>query len=318
MAQHDNGYKNLFSHPEMVRDLLTGFVHEPWVAELDFATLEKVSGSYVSDDLRDREDDVVWRVRFRERWLYVYLLLEFQSTVDDFMAVRLLTYLGLLYQDIIKQKGLTENDKLPPVLPLVLYNGVQRWHAAQEINTLIEPVPGRLQDYAPHLKYLLLDEGAIDESGPLALQNLAAALFRLEKSRTPADMVQAVAALLDWLQAPEQNSVRRAFAVWMKRVLLPSRLPGTQLPEVGDLLEVKTMLAETVMDWTQQWLQQGLEKGRQAEASLLLERQLTKRFGPLAPAVRARLTDASTQQLEDWAERILDAPNLEAVFSHGA
>ncbi len=25
-------------------------------------TLEKVSGSYVSDDLRDREDDIVWRV----------------------------------------------------------------------------------------------------------------------------------------------------------------------------------------------------------------------------------------------------------------
>jgi hypothetical protein len=32
----------------------------------------------------------------------VYLLLEFQSTVDPFMAVRIMVYLGLLYQDLIK------------------------------------------------------------------------------------------------------------------------------------------------------------------------------------------------------------------------
>lgn len=36
---HDSSYKLLFSHPAMVEDLLTGFVHEDWVAELDFATL---------------------------------------------------------------------------------------------------------------------------------------------------------------------------------------------------------------------------------------------------------------------------------------
>ncbi len=75
---HDSGYKLLF-HPAMVVDLLTGFVAEDWVQELDFTTLEKQSGSYVSDDLRPRADDVVWRVRWRDRWLYVYLLLEFQS-----------------------------------------------------------------------------------------------------------------------------------------------------------------------------------------------------------------------------------------------
>ena len=55
--EHDASYKDLFSHPEMVADLLTGFVAELWVQEVDFATLEKVSGSYVSDDLRTREDD---------------------------------------------------------------------------------------------------------------------------------------------------------------------------------------------------------------------------------------------------------------------
>ena len=136
-TQHDNSYKLLFSHPEMVKDLLTGFVKEAWIEQLDFSTLEKVSGSYVSDELRDREDDIIWRVRWRDDWLYVYLLLEFQSTIDKYMAVRVMSYLGLLYQDLIRQRLLTPNGKLPPVLPVVLYNGETEWRAAQNVADLI-------------------------------------------------------------------------------------------------------------------------------------------------------------------------------------
>ena len=195
----------------MVADLLKGFVHEAWMAELDFTTLEKVSGSFVSDDLRDREDDIIWRVRWDEGWLYVYLLIEFQSRVETYMAVRIMTYLGLLYQELIRSKQLTVRGKLPPVLPVVLYNGLPRWQAATEMADLVEPVPGGLEQYCPHLRYLLLDEGAVDESDALVLRNLAAALFRLEKSRAPQDLRVTVGALVEWLKAPEQMSLRRAF-----------------------------------------------------------------------------------------------------------
>jgi Uncharacterized conserved protein len=161
-TQHDNSYKLLFSHPQMVKDLLIGFVKEAWVEQLDFSTLEKVSGSYVSDELRDREDDIIWRVRWGEDWLYVYLLLEFQSSIDKYMAVRVMSYLGLLYQDLVRQKTFTPNGKLPPVLPVVLYNGETRWSAAQNVAELVEQVPGGLEQYCPNLSYLLLDEGTIE------------------------------------------------------------------------------------------------------------------------------------------------------------
>ncbi len=42
MAEHDASYKLLFSHREMVVDLIRGFVHEDWVKDLDFSTLERV------------------------------------------------------------------------------------------------------------------------------------------------------------------------------------------------------------------------------------------------------------------------------------
>ena len=90
----------------------------------------------------------------------LYLLIEFQSSIDRFMAVRIANYLTLLYQDLIEQKQLTATDRLPPVLSIVLYNGEARWDGACELTDLIEPVPGGLGAYRPQLRYLLLDQGA--------------------------------------------------------------------------------------------------------------------------------------------------------------
>lgn len=96
---HDHPYKELFSQPELIADLLR-------LAEmadgLDLDSLDRRNGSYVSEDWRGREDDVIWRVRCGDRDLYVYLLIEFQSTVDALMAVRVMTYIGLLWQDLAK------------------------------------------------------------------------------------------------------------------------------------------------------------------------------------------------------------------------
>ena len=85
---NDPGYKRLFSRPHMIRDLLSGFAARSWSETLDFTSLNALPASYVSRNLQQRHSDLLWRIRFRnERWLYVVALLEFQSTVDQRMAV---------------------------------------------------------------------------------------------------------------------------------------------------------------------------------------------------------------------------------------
>jgi predicted transposase YdaD len=110
---HDSSYKFLFSQPELVRDLIAGFVPDDWLHSLDYSTLEKVSGSYITEDFRHRADDIVWRVRAGEEWVYLYLLLEFQSSVDRYMALRVMVYVGLLYQDLLKSGQTLPDGRLP-------------------------------------------------------------------------------------------------------------------------------------------------------------------------------------------------------------
>ncbi len=106
------------------------------------------------------------------------------------------------------------------------------------------------------------------------------------------------------------DSLQRALIVWLKRVLLPARLPGIEIPEVSTLQEMNTMLAERVVEWTKEWEEKGMHKGE----TTLLKRQLIHRFGSLPNWAEESLTQASTDQLERWAEKILDATTLEEVF----
>jgi predicted transposase/invertase (TIGR01784 family) len=333
LSEHDSAYKLLFSHAEMVADLLRGFVKEPWVKEMDLATLERVGSSFVAEDLQDREGDVIWRLRFRGGWLYVYLLLEFQSTVDRFMALRMMVYVGLLYQKLIQEKELTGDGRLPAVLPVVLYNGGRPWNAPEEMRELIEQIPGGLERYQPKMRYLLLEESRYTDEELSSLRNLVAALFRLENSRDSEHIGEVIGLLVEWLKIPEHDSLRRAFAEWLRRGLLPARLPGVEIPEFGDLQEVKLMLAEHVKEWTQEWLEQGLQQGReqgreqglqqgreqgreqglqQGRAQMLL-RQVERKFGSLAETQRQRILAASPDTLLEWAERLLFADRWEEV-----
>ena len=87
-SEDDTAYKQLFAHPEMVRDLLLGFVPGTWIRQLDLSSFERVSGSYVGDGGQQRHSDMVWKVRLSGEWIYIYLLLEFQSRSDPWMALR--------------------------------------------------------------------------------------------------------------------------------------------------------------------------------------------------------------------------------------
>ena len=61
-------------------------------------------------------------------------------------------------------------------------------------------------------------------------------------------------------------------------------------------------------------IQRARDEGRVEGERALLERQLRRRFGLLAPEVAARLGQASAGDLETWADNVLEAPTLDEVF----
>src|SRR5713101_4475530 len=114
--------------------------------------------------------------------------------------------------------------------------------------------------------------------------------------------------------------------------LMPFTLfPIMSIPEVQDLGEVQTMLAERVIEWTQQWkeeglregrregLQEGLQEGRQqgleAERALLM-RQARSRFGEACAEALAPLLERceETEALAEVGEWIVTCDSAEALL----
>jgi predicted transposase/invertase (TIGR01784 family) len=320
-ARHDASYKHLFSSPKVVQHLIEGFLPAAKrLGRLDFTTLEKVSASYVSDELRERADDVIWRIKTDKDWLYLYFLIEFQSSIDPWMAVRLITYVGLLYQDLIKS-GQIPGRRLPPVLPVVFYTGEVRWNAPTDIAELLpQDLPPELAKYLPRMSYVLIDENAYTDEALAGLKNVVAATIRLKRQQRPQDLARLTEALHRWFAGDAE--LERILSVWIREYLLRDLRPELNVPEAYDLGEITMQLAERFKLWEQevaqkamqQGLQQGAQKGRLEGEALALQRQLTHRFGPLPEWVQTRLRSASAEELDTWLERVLDATRLEDVF----
>ncbi len=259
MNTHDAVYKDFFKHREMVESLLTGFVREDFVSELDFSTLEQCSGSYITDDLRERMDDCVWKVKWRGRTSYLCLILEFQSTPDPWMPVRIVTYTGLLWQDLIKSGELQVGESLPPVLPIVIYNGTGEWKVSLSVEEMCAPVPASLEPYRSGRKYFLLDEKHCGEAADEG--NLFSFMVRFERAKTPEEIQAVLGLLRQRLSEPQYKDLRRLFSVWVGRVILRNMGIEKSMPEFQDLQEVENMLAETVASWKDTWIAEGMETG---------------------------------------------------------
>ena len=337
---HDSSYKFLFSNPEFVRDLIIGFIPDDWLHSLDYETLEKVPGSYITEDFKQREDDIVWRVKVGGEWLYLYLLIEFQSSVDKYMALRMMVYVGLLYQDLVKRGEILADGRLPPILPIVLYNGSQRWTAAIDIADLIPAVPGLVSEFKPSLKYLLIDESAYSTHELSSLRNLVAAVFQFEQAQSPSSIEDIINLLIDWLA--DRPDLKRMFALWIRATLMRKQNYSILLPQIDDLQEIKVMLADRLEEWAhgyiaegelkgkqqglQEGKQQGLQEGKQQGLQegelnglqkgemLALQRLLAKRFGVIPMETVALISQAPLEDIERWFDRAIDAKVLPDVF----
>lgn len=329
MASHDHAYKLLFSHPRLVRDLLRGFVREKWLARLDLASLERVNSSFVTDRLRARTSDMVWRVRVVGGQGYLHVLLEFQSTVEHYMAVRMLTYVGLLLQEQIRANQVSDR-RLPAVFPIVLHTGKRQWNAPTKLSAILQTHGGLPSRFRPHVRFHLIDARHLSTHAPHLKDNLAAVLFRMENSRTHGEIDDALRCLFANLKGPESASLRQAFSVWINRIIL-ARLPGGPLNEIPELKEMCTVLEYRFAELEEQFrasgMREGMRKGmsegllkgrlegiRQGKVDLLLE-QLRKRFGSRLPRyVRERVQQSNVEQLSRWGERLLDARSLAQLF----
>jgi len=184
--KHDAGYKKVLSNKENFLRFIERYVHEPWTADISRDDVELVNKSFVTDEYRLLDSDVIYKLKIGNSDVYFYFLIELQSRVDFTMPFRLLKYMVALLDEIFKN---TPEDvrtrkgfKLPAVVPIILYNGDDNWTQVRKFSGYTKNAE-IFGDCIIDFRYLLFDLKRTDDSALSSPEQLLDAVFSIDKER---------------------------------------------------------------------------------------------------------------------------------------
>src|SRR5262249_55823325 len=140
---------------------------------------ELLSGSFVDDELRQHQSDLLFRVHLKSGdAALAYVLLEHKSSPDAGARLQLIRYVVR----ILVQWYEENKPRLPPppVLPLLVHQGPESWTVSCEFKDLFGTVPPPLQPYLPTFRHALVDLGPLHDSDLSAESQLLAFLKALK------------------------------------------------------------------------------------------------------------------------------------------
>mgnify|MGYP005812656543 CR=1 FL=1 len=289
---HDTGYKELFSYPEFVQQLIEGFA-PPDIAQLmDFTQLKQHSSYYITPMFEEKIEDVVWSVEVTwegiTQEVYLYILLEFQSSVDHTMPIRMMHYVACFYSELLKQKVITPSQGLPPSFPSCF--------------TTV-PILG-------HLRWIFLiwysRHRLLFFSGIFGVENAGESWATLQT---------AVDRIVTMIQAdPHKERIDKVITRWIKRHLY--RLDAEiNIDQLTSLVEDKEMLAENLENLVQKERQTGRLEGRQEGRQEAEQRALESKRNAARKLIA--LTEMSDQLIADIEELpVEEVEKLRAETQH--
>ena len=360
---NDGLHKFAYRLREVFADLLRLAV-PALAAELDFTRAQLLPTSSVAAAgarFKQRHGDMTWRVPHRRgagrhgsRRPDLIVVVEFQSTVDQGMAQHMREYCSMLRESPVPS---VPEDARPALLPLVVYNGSERWTAPGAVAALPVPwsmaahlalAPFQAWDYVLFSLERLLAMGGVGLAR-LPLANRSAATLRLQAERTPARLLARLRE--EWVRFPgvADRPTREVLHAWTGALLadmtgadvasaesaLPTvdELEGLEGPRGGAEMATVSQVrlgkwfeefrAENVAHGLEQGIQRGVEQSIQQERArglARLRRHAAIKFGAQTAKQLADLlgTAIAAEQMEHVGDWIVECDRPEDLLSRVA
>ena len=321
----DRSAKWLLRQREHLQALLE-MVASELVDSLDFGRVEQVNRSFISDELRTQESDMVFRVPFQSPTetydeVIVYLLIEHQSTVDPAMALRLLSYMTQIWMEERRQWIEAEHPKaewrLTPIVPIVFYTGTGAWNSPLSLTVLMD-IPEVFKRFIPTFDTLLLD---VKATAPDELTQIGHPLgwlltvLQQEHAEDPEAMRQALLdALIGLRDLHTQDAEQYTRAILYIFLLILHRRNADEHQDLLRILtqehtqnqEIVNMAASIIEISEKRGLQQGIKQGiEQGERRASIESTLA--------ILNTRFPEAEVDTLTSALEAIEDINRLKQL-----
>lgn len=257
---HDKGYKKLFRNKGIFRQLLQTFVPMSWVKDLDFATCECIDKTFISDEYKETASDVIHKIKLKNSEIFIVILTEFKSTVERFTGLSISSYIHDFYRDYLAANSGVRF--LPPIFPVLLYNGNAKWSAPTELAELIQN-PELLGEHAPRFKYFKIAINEYAREDLLKIGNVVSTLF-LAEAHYDAEMLERV--FLEIFDREEDKGPISLLLNWLAQLSKHERIPEEDFEKLERTFqskaEVQEMLITALKREKQEYYNRGKTEGK--------------------------------------------------------
>lgn len=140
----DSSGKIIFEDPVLCSQFLRGYSGIPMLKDVRPEDIEDVTERYVHLFTEERNSDVVKKINLKNNPFYLVSLIEHKSDVDYNTIMQVFRYITFIWEDYEKEQekmhagiSKTKGFRYPPVLPIVFYDGTDRWTAATSLHERI-------------------------------------------------------------------------------------------------------------------------------------------------------------------------------------
>ncbi len=331
---HDHYFKEIFTHKENAVDFVQHYLPPEVVKLLDVTTLEISKDSFVDSTLQELFSDLLYQVSLRNgQSAYIYLLFDHKSYVDNLVSLQLLGYMVRIWELWLKQqeserkelrKKLRQQGEsprleklfLPPIMPLVLYHGVDKWNVSTDFTGLFE-LPEELRCYTPQYQYWLCDLSSYSDSEIKGVVMLQVGLLALKYIHRQ-ELKERLPEILKLVKEIGNKQTGLACFETLLRYLLSGagHLNETELAQVvkeslekGEVI-MGTIAEKLILRGRQEGRQKGRQEGRQKELKNVIQQALAIRFGIKQKIYEPKLKGLSLLKLRQLHKSALIVSNL--------
>jgi predicted transposase/invertase (TIGR01784 family) len=302
---HNNLVQVVMSDLAAARSFLQSYLPQELSQGLNWSTLKLREGSFIDEDLRGSETDLLYEVEpiSGDAALWAYVLLEHQSAPDRWMRFRLLKYCCRIWDMSFQEHP--DQRQLRPIIPLVFYQGERSWSYSTEFADLFAE---SVRDWPWIVRFC---HGLIDQStmqpdevqGELKAQLMQ--LVMLAAYHPHLAWMERVARLLGSLASLGPSGGMNYVRIFVLYIL------ATQEPETAQsfrdvLRQYAPEVGDDVMTYAQELFAQGEEKGTLKTQVAMIEGFVQEGVEwsviERATGVNEAQFQALKQQLNDMAE----------------
>ena len=255
---HDKFFKESFSRKEIASSFIKEYLPDNICSKLNFKTLTILKDSYIDKELSEHFSDILYSIQLSGKLTYIYLLFEHKSYIDPWTGFQLLRNMVKIWENYRKQHK--NRKKLPVILPVVIYQGKQKWDLNESIGHLFE-YKENMEDYIPEFKSEVYDISHIHEE-KIRGEILLRVYLLIQKYAIRGDIYGKLPQIFSLLASVLEEKTKTEYLETLLRYL--SSVSNTEQldilkSEVDQFIEHGGEIMTTIAE---KWVQEGIEKGK--------------------------------------------------------